>query len=121
MKHTPSELHAVFNGLYWDVAVGPHDYSQRVASCHANHVLGHGLEDAERHARLFAAAPGLFGHAKSLVEAWDARTTGAQQIITGKSDRELQKQAMEAIDGLRAAIARARGEQSQSEKEVGNG
>lgn len=67
-------------------------------------------ETMAANARLIASAPDFFDHAKSLVEAWDARTTGAQQIITGKSDRELQKQAMDAIDGLRAAIARARGE-----------
>jgi len=63
-------------------------------------------------ARLIAAAPDFADHAASLIEAWDARTTGAQQIITGKSDAELQKQAMAAIEGLRAALAKARGEQT---------
>lgn len=60
-------------------------------------------------ARLIAAAPDFLASAASLVEAWDARTTTAQQIITGKSDRDLQKQAMDAIEGLRAAIAKATG------------
>ena len=96
VKHTPVELHAVFNGLYWDVAVGPHDYSQRVASCHANHVLGHSVEDAERHARLFAAAP-------DLLEAVQVLVTDCSQIW---SEAEFP-----ALKQARAAIARARGEQ----------
>lgn len=58
-------------------------------------------------ARLIAAAPDFAAAAASLIEAWDARTTGAQQIITGKSDADLQKQAMAAIDGLRAALTKA--------------
>lgn len=67
-----------------------------------------GDEKADQaNARLIAAAPDFFDHAKSLIEAWDARTTGAQQIVTGKSDRELQQQAMEAIEGLRQAISKA--------------
>lgn len=74
------------------------------------------VEDAESispaNARLIAAAPDFFASAKSLIEAWDARTTGAQQIVTGKSDADLQKQAMDAIEGLRAAIAKATGEPS---------
>jgi hypothetical protein len=66
-------------------------------------------DEQEANARLIAACPDFADHAASLIEAWDARTTGAQQIITGKSDRDLQKQAMAAIDGLRAALAKARG------------
>lgn len=62
--------------------------------------------DADQ-SRLIAAAPDFFSSAKSLIEAWDARTTGAQQIVTGKSDADLQKQAMAAIEGLRAAITKA--------------
>lgn len=60
--------------------------------------------------RLIAAAPDFFASAKDLIEAWDARTTAAQQIVTGKSDADLQRQAMEAIEGLRAAIDKATGE-----------
>ena len=63
--------------------------------------------DNEANARLISAAPDFAAAAASLIEAWDARTTGAQQIITGKSDADLQKQAMAAIDGLRAALAKA--------------
>ena len=58
-------------------------------------------------ARLIVAAPDFAAAAASLIEAWDARTTRAQQIITGKSDADLQKQAMTAIDGLRAALKKA--------------
>ena len=54
-----TKLHALFNGLYWDVSVGPHDYSQSVASCHVNSSLGYGKEGAGEYARLFAAAPDL--------------------------------------------------------------
>ncbi|SJM49879.1 hypothetical protein FM111_02105 [Brevundimonas diminuta 3F5N] len=104
VKHTPVELHAVFNGLYWDVAVGPHDYSQRVASCHANHVLGHGLEDAERHARLFAAAPDLLKAGQNVVEEWGMRT-GDDDALLPSSEQP------ESIAALMRAIARARGEQ----------
>lgn len=94
VKHTPVDLHAVFNGLYWDVAVGPHDYSQRVASCHANRAIGHSLEDAERHARLFAAAPDLLEALEGCIP----------QLELGNGEAEHIKTA-------RAAIARARGEQ----------
>lgn len=59
--------------------------------------------------RLIAASPDFFAAAKGLIEAWDARTAMAQQIITGKSDRDLQKQAMDAIEGLRAALLLATG------------
>ena len=69
-----------------------------------------GSDNRDANARLIAAAPDLAEAAASLIEAWDARTTGAQQIITGKSDAELQKQAMAAIDGLRAALAKAHGQ-----------
>ena len=118
VKHTPVELHAVFNGLYWDVAVGPHDYSQRVASCHANHVLGHGLEDAERHARLFAAAPDL----REALEQLLGNAELARFHLTATEEGMLVGSALfDTIQQARAAIARARGEQGQSEKEVGNG
>lgn len=63
------------------------------------------LEDA----RAVAALPDFLSSAASLIEAWDARTTGAQQIITGKSDADLQKQAMAAIDGLRLALSKIGG------------
>jgi len=103
VKHTPVELHAVFNGLYWDVAVGPHDYSQRVASCHANHVLGHSLADAERHARIFAAAPDLLGAGAELQAA-----RKAQKLSPSAENLSRVRIASDAFD---AAIARARGEQ----------
>lgn len=60
-----TELHAVFNGYYYDVSVGPHDYSQSVASCHVNSALGYGMEGAETYARLFAAAPDLLDACKT--------------------------------------------------------
>ena len=63
--------------------------------------------DTPANAYLMTAAPDFAAAAASLIEAWDARTTGAQQIITGKSDADLQKQAMAAIEGLRAALAKA--------------
>ena len=65
------------------------------------------LNSNDADAALITAAPDFLLSAQSLLEAWDARTTGAQQIITGKSDRDLQKQAAEALEGLRAAIAKA--------------
>jgi len=65
--------------------------------------------EVEANARLIASAPDFLASAQSLLEAWDARTTRAQQIITGKSDSELQKQAADAMQGLRAAIAKATG------------
>ena len=116
VKHTPVELHAVFNGLYWDVAVGPHDYSQRVASCHANHVLGHGLEDAERHARLFAAAPDLL---EALTEARLTLSLTRTNIMVEMKKSEGAAYRWEGVPELLvkriaqcdAAIARARGEQ----------
>jgi hypothetical protein len=67
------------------------------------------VANAEADARLIAAAPDFFAAAQSLLEAWDARTTVAQQIVTGKSDRDLQKQAADALEALRAAIAKATG------------
>jgi ABC-type sulfate transport system substrate-binding protein len=66
--------------------------------------------EAVANARLTTAAPDFAAAAASLIEAWDAATTGAQQIITGKSDADLQKQAMAAIAGLRAALAKAHGQ-----------
>lgn len=105
VKHTPSELHAVFNGLYWDVAVGPHDYSQLVASCHANRVLGHDLKDAERHARLFAAAPDLLEALERSAEGW------ANALELKLIPPQHRVAATVLRDEARAAIARARGEQ----------
>ncbi len=66
-----------------------------------------GAPPSEADKRLIAAAPDFFAAAKSLLDAWDARTTGAQQMVTGKSDRDLHKQAQEALDALRAAIRKA--------------
>ncbi len=109
VKYTPVELHAVFNGLYWDVAVGPHEYSQRVASCHANRALGHSLEDAERHARLFAAAPDLL-EALEVLDAWMDRACQSNAIAPHERGAALIIQ-----QNTRAAIARARGEQGGGE------
>jgi hypothetical protein len=67
--------------------------------------------EGQANARLIASAPDFFEAAKSLLEAWDARTTGAQQIVTGKSDRDLQKQAADALESLRAAIRRVQSAQ----------
>ena len=67
-------------------------------------------DEASANARLIAACPDFYAAAQSLLQAWDARTaTVAEQIVTGKSDRDLQKQAAAALEGLRAAIAKATG------------
>lgn len=58
-QHPGVKLYAVFNGHYWDVSVGPKDFSQSVGQCHRNGALGYGDDGAERYARLFAAAPDL--------------------------------------------------------------
>lgn len=86
---------------YWYVNKGDGRYDPAICSTWGP------KETHEANAHLIAAAPDFMASAQSLIEAWDARTTGAQQIVTGKSDRELQKQAMDAIEGLRAAIAKA--------------
>ena len=43
--------------------------------------------------------------AERLLSAYDARTTTAQQIVTGHSDRDLKAEAQKALDDLRAALA----------------
>lgn len=73
-----------------------------------NRIKAPDMDTQQANARLIAAAPDFFAAASSLVEAWDARTTGAQQIITGKSDADLQKQAMQAIEDLRTALSKAK-------------
>lgn len=72
-----TNLHAVFNGHYYDVSVGPHDYSQSVASCHVNSALGYGAEGAGAYARLFAAAPELLDALKTLILFTDPKPSNA--------------------------------------------
>ncbi|EGF96786.1 hypothetical protein [Brevundimonas diminuta] len=101
VKHTPWEhpgtkLYAVFNGHYWDVCVGPNEFSHTVGSCHRNRPLGYDLDGAERYARLFAAAPDLLEALEWLVE-----TSGdPDSAHLGR-----------ARDNATSVIARARGEQ----------
>lgn len=98
-KHTAGEWRSYDEFLFADeactITLGDFDVGSRP------------IAERQANARLSSAAPNFMAAAQSLIEAWDARTTGAQQIITGKSDRDLQKQAMDAIEGLRAAIAKA--------------
>lgn len=58
----------VFNAHYWDVSVGPEDYSQSVASCFQNSVLRMSAEEAAANARLIAAAPDLYEAAEDALE-----------------------------------------------------
>lgn len=116
VKHTPEvELHAVFNGHYWDVQVGTEDYGQVVGSCHQNAVLGYGREGAERYARLFAAAPELF-EAVSRMEAACERLAAERSpqiyslmIEQGQSDNLLALD--EARRDARAALSKATAQQ----------
>lgn len=84
VKHTPVELHAVFNGHFWDVSVGPSKFSQSVGQCHRNSALGYGLDGAERYARLFAAAPDLLEALPNLtsVIAWLRNGCEVKHAIT---------------------------------------
>ena len=61
----------VFNAHYWDVSVGPEDYSQSVASCLQNSVLRMSAEEAAANARLIAAAPDLYEALEELCERYD--------------------------------------------------
>lgn len=108
LKQTPGKWEAICDGSY----VCPEGNSGQFLAIVSAYAGGAPRPVAERmaNARLMAAAPDFFAAAQSLLEAWDARTaTVAEQIVTGKSDRDLQKQAMGAIEDLRAAIAKATG------------
>lgn len=73
--HTAGPWFPVFNGLYWDISVGPEAFSQSVGSCHQNRPLGMTEYTAAANARLIAAAPEQFGIIKDLIE-WVDRFTG---------------------------------------------
>lgn len=63
-------------------------------------------------ARLIAAAPDLYEAASKLIANFDElrATTVAERFVTGRSDAQIRKSSNEAIDELRAALSKARGE-----------
>ncbi|GMM94180.1 hypothetical protein [Qipengyuania sp. MTN3-11] len=48
--------------------------------------------------------------ASRLIDAYDGRLTVAEQIVTGRNDDALRKQAKDALDDLRTLTASCRGE-----------
>lgn len=100
-EHTKRPLYVVWNGHYFDVIVGPHDYSQSVASVHTNAALGINKDVAETHARLFAAASGLLEALTNLADAVEPLV--ATPAIVGPVTQRVR----EALKGARETVARA--------------
>lgn len=113
VKHPGVKLHAVFNGHFWDVSVGPSEFSQAVGQCHRNSALGYGLDGAERYARLFAAAPDLLEALEALDASWLADFPAGPD--GDYSDRFVSPAEEHVViwRKLRAAIARATGDRPE--------